>query len=229
MDGDLARPSTTGGSMGAGRRMIVGGNWKCNLTHAQALELADQLNTIHVGDVEVVVTPTLLHLVPVQAKLKRAVGVGAQNCGFTGMGAYTGDVSAEHLANLDVPWVILGHSERRTHFGEDDALLAQKLEHALGAGLRVIFCVGEQKAEREAGKTLDVCKAQLEKVAPLLDPARVVIAYEPVWAIGARARTPATARAPGTACPAGSGRARARLLRWGWRTRRVQQQRARAG
>mmetsp|Transcript_20197 Transcript_20197/g.52099 ORF Transcript_20197/g.52099 Transcript_20197/m.52099 type:complete len:604 (+) Transcript_20197:3-1814(+) len=164
--------------------MIVGGNWKCNLTQAKALELVEHLNAMHVGDVEVVVAPVLLHLPQVQSKLKRSIGVAAQNCSFAGMGAYTGDVSAEHLANIDVPWVILGHSERRSHFGEDDALLATKLEHALEAGLRVIFCVGEQKADREAGRTLDVCKAQLEKVAHLLDPARTVIAYEPVWAIG---------------------------------------------
>jgi len=170
--------------MGGGRRMIVGGNWKCNLTKAKAMDLVEQLNGLDCGDVEVVVAPVFLHLTAVQAQLKRAVSVAAQNCSFAGMGAYTGDVSAEHLANLEVPWVILGHSERRSHFREDDAMLATKLQHALDAGLRVIFCVGEQKEERERGETNAVVRRQLEGVAKLLDPTRVVVAYEPVWAIG---------------------------------------------
>ncbi|KAJ1630934.1 Triosephosphate isomerase [Pavlovales sp. CCMP2436] len=166
------------------RRMIVGGNWKCNLTRAQALELADALNAMPASDVEVVVAPIALHLPFVQSALKRAVSVAAQNCGHAGMGAYTGEVSAEQLAAMDVPWVILGHSERRTYFREDDELLAQKLAQALEHGLRVIFCVGESKGQREAGATLEVCKAQLAGVMKQLDPARVVLAYEPIWAIG---------------------------------------------
>jgi len=164
--------------------MIVGGNWKSNLTRAKALELVDQLNSLHVADVEVVVAPIFLHLPLVLTKLKRAIAVAAQNANYTGQGAYTGEVSAEHLSNMDVPWVIIGHSERRSHYGEDDAMLAAKLEHCLKAGLRVIFCIGEQKADRESGKTLDVCRTQLAGMIKHLDPARVVIAYEPVWAIG---------------------------------------------
>jgi triosephosphate isomerase len=170
--------------LGSTRRMIVGGNWKSNLTQAQALELVEQLNGMDVGDVEVVVAPVALHIPAVQSLLKRAVAVGAQNCGFAGMGAYTGEVSAEHLSAMSVPWVIIGHSERRIHYREDDVTLREKLLHALQCGLRVIFCIGESKAEREAGATAAVCATQLMRVMDLLDPARVVIAYEPVWAIG---------------------------------------------
>jgi len=170
--------------MGGGRKMIIGGNWKCNLDKAKAAALVDALNAIEPGEAEVVVAPIAIHIPMVQNTLKKEIQVAAQNCNFTGMGAYTGELAPEHLVDMGIPWVILGHSERRTYFKEDDELLAKKLAYTLEKGLKVIFCIGEQKEERENGTTMDVCKKQLEQVAKMLDPEKVVIAYEPVWAIG---------------------------------------------
>jgi len=166
--------------------MIVGGNWKCNLDKDKAAALVAQLNGMDCGEVEVVVAPVALHIPMVQSSIKKEVEVSAQNCNFVGMGAYTGELAAEHLVDMGIPWVILGHSERRTHFKEDDEMLAKKLEYALSKGLKVIFCIGEQKEERENGTTMAVCRAQLEKALPHMKayPDSVVIAYEPVWAIG---------------------------------------------
>jgi len=165
--------------------MIVGGNWKCNLDQAKAAALVEQLNGMEVGNCEVVVAPVFLHIPMVMNTLKKDKAlVSAQNCSFTGMGAYTGDISAEHLVDMGIQWVILGHSERRQYFKEDDEMLAKKLEYALSKGLKVIYCIGEQKEQRENGTTMDVCKKQLEGVAKMLNPETVVIAYEPVWAIG---------------------------------------------
>mmetsp|Transcript_18680 Transcript_18680/g.54741 ORF Transcript_18680/g.54741 Transcript_18680/m.54741 type:complete len:249 (+) Transcript_18680:117-863(+) len=170
--------------MGGGRKMIVGGNWKCNLDKAKAAALVEMLNAVDVGAAEVVVCPVAIHIPMVQSTLKKDISVACQNCNFTGMGAYTGDIAAEHLVDMEIPWVLIGHSERRTYFKEDDEMLAKKLEYALSKGLKVIFCIGEQKEERENGTTMDVCKKQLEQVVKMLDPEKVVIAYEPVWAIG---------------------------------------------
>eukprot|EP00960_Hanusia_phi_P078258 768799-Hanusia_phi.AAC.4 len=93
-------------------------------------------------------------------------------------------IPPSQLADMGAKWVILGHSERREYFKEDNEMLRQKLEYALSKGLKVIFCIGEKLEERNGGKTLDVCKSQLEPVKDLLKPETVVIAYEPVWAIG---------------------------------------------
>jgi len=169
---------------GSGRKMIVGGNWKCNLDKVKAQQLTESLNGMEIGDAEVVVAPVFVHIPMVQGTLKKEISVSAQNCSFTGMGAYTGDISADHLVDMEIPWVILGHSERRAYFKEDDEMLAKKLKYALEKGLKVIYCIGELKEERENGTTMDVCKKQLEQVASMLDPEKVVIAYEPVWAIG---------------------------------------------
>ncbi len=101
-----------------------------------------------------------------------------------GNGAYTGEVSADQLKDIGAAWVILGHSERRQLYKEDSAMLRSKMEAALSAGLKVVYCVGELLEEREAGRTREVCVSQLEPVKDLLRPESVVIAYEPVWAIG---------------------------------------------
>ncbi|KAJ1624719.1 triose-phosphate isomerase [Pavlovales sp. CCMP2436] len=169
----------------SGRKMIVGGNWKCNLTTAGAAALVEQLNAMEVGNCEVYVAPVAIHIPMVLSTLKTEVAsVACQNCNFTGTGAYTGEISAEHLVDMSIPWVILGHSERRQCFKEDDEFLAKKLAYALSKGLKVVFCIGELKEQREDGTTMEVCKKQLVQVAKMLDPATVVIAYEPVWAIG---------------------------------------------
>ena len=103
-----------------------------------------------------------------------------------GFGAYTGEVCADQIRNFDIRWVILGHSERRTHFGETDQVVAKKIESALKSGLNVIFCFGETLAEREQGKTIEVIQRQLDAARPVIGDHwnKVVLAYEPVWAIG---------------------------------------------
>ena len=103
---------------------------------------------------------------------------------FQGNGAYTGEISAEQLKDIGATWVILGHSERRQYFKEDNAILREKLQYVLSKGLKVIYCIGESLAEREGGKTKEVNISQLEPVKDLLDANTVVIAYEPIWAIG---------------------------------------------
>jgi triosephosphate isomerase (TIM) len=110
--------------------------------------------------------------------------VAAQNCSPT-FGAFTGEVAAEHLKDIKVSWVILGHSERRTHFGETDQVVAKKVESALKNDIKVIFCFGETLQEREENRTIEVVERQLNAIKGVVhDWSKVVFAYEPVWAIG---------------------------------------------
>lgn len=138
--------------------------------------------------VSVVVCPPFTSLECASKAVSNAnVGVGAQNMYFESSGAYTGEISAEMLRHLRVDWVILGHSERRAIFGEDDALINRKVKAALANSLKPILCVGETIEEREAGNTLKVVETQLTEGLKDIDEAKVeevVIAYEPVWAIG---------------------------------------------
>jgi triosephosphate isomerase (TIM) len=174
------------------REVIVAGNWKMHTTPAEAGELA---RTIAARTREPAVTrvicPPFVCLAPVRDALAAAgedVEVGAQNVHHELQGAYTGEVSAPMLNGL-ATWVIVGHSERRRDAGETDDLIAAKLTRALDAGLRPILCVGEQLDEREAGRALAVVREQLQGALGSHDSARLraallVIAYEPVWAIG---------------------------------------------
>jgi triosephosphate isomerase len=125
-----------------------------------------------------------------------AIKLGAQNVHFEPQGAYTGEVSAPMLVDAGCNYVIIGHSERRQHFGEPNDLLAKKVRAAMSAGLKVIYCVGETLEQREAGQTQDVAAQQLEQVIGSdLDPAKLTVAYEPVWAIGTgRTATPGQAQ-----------------------------------
>ncbi|GJQ11301.1 hypothetical protein GpartN1_g3092.t1 [Galdieria partita] len=172
------------------RHFFVGGNWKCNGNKRSILELVELVNGIHVErntGVEVVCAPPFPYLDLVRSTLKKEFGVAAQNCWIAGSGAYTGEVSADMLLDVGVEWVILGHSERRhlPELHESDETIAQKTEKALESGLGVILCIGELLQERENGKTLDVCIRQLNAVAKVVtDWQKVVVAYEPVWAIG---------------------------------------------
>jgi triosephosphate isomerase (TIM) len=166
------------------RRPIVGGNWKCNLNQEGARKLVASLNELDAEGCDVVVAPIALHIPIATAALKPAVAVAAQNCNFKGTGAYTGELAPEQLVDAGVRWVILGHSERRSYFKEDNDILRAKLEAARAAGLSVIFCIGESLQEREEERTREVLVSQLKPVVDLLDPAGVVIAYEPIWAIG---------------------------------------------
>lgn len=136
---------------------------------------------------DVVIAPTLLHLSSVASTLRPDWAAAAQNAWHKGCGAFTGEVPVQALADAGIPWVILGHSERRALFGEGNEVVGAKVRAALDAGLNVIACVGERLDQREAGEAESVVAAQLAAIAAPLeeaDWAKVVIAYEPVWAIG---------------------------------------------
>ena len=179
-------------------RSIVAGNWKMNTTLGSALELATGVaaGAGSVGDVELIVCPPFVSLAAVRDAVSGSrVEVGAQNMHHEGSGAFTGEVSAEMLAGL-CQYVILGHSERRQLFGETDESVNLKVRAALLAGLRPIVCVGETLEQREAGDAADVVEGQvLAGLADVTDISDLVVAYEPVWAIGTgRAATPEIAQ-----------------------------------
>jgi len=171
------------------RKPFVGGNWKSNGT----LESAKVLCKAFVSSapawsnkVDVVVCPILPQLSLVKKiTSKSSLKVGAQNVSASSEGAFTGEVSAAQLKDFGVQWTLIGHSERRTKYGETDALTAEKMEKCQAAGVSVIFCIGELLEEREAGKTDEVNKRQLDAIVDKVKEWKnVVIAYEPVWAIG---------------------------------------------
>jgi len=171
------------------RRFFVGGNFKLNpSTLEESQSLLDVLNNADLDpDTEIVIAPPSIYLIPVKAGIRNGISVAAQNCYFEPSGAFTGETSPTQLANAGIPYVILGHSERRTIFLESSELVAKKTKAAISAGLSVILCIGETLAEREGGKTKEVCEAQLKAVVQVLkeeDWSKIVIAYEPVWAIG---------------------------------------------
>ena len=172
------------------RTKIVAGNWKMNKTPAEGAALIAGIRK-ELGDgklpVEVVVCPPFTGLDAASKALAGSkIGLGAQNLHFEAPGAFTGEVCAEMLKELGVRYVILGHSERRTLFGETDVLVNRKTKAALAAGLTPLVCVGETLAEREAGKTEKVVTTQVrDSLVGLGDGLKkIVIAYEPVWAIG---------------------------------------------
>lgn len=173
------------------RRKIVAGNWKMNTMPAEGVELAKAVAAKRHeagSNVELIVCPPFTHLSEV-VKVTRGTGVavGAQNCAAEEKGAYTGEVSAAMLASLGVEYVILGHSERREYYGETSETLNRKMAMAYANKLVPIYCVGEKLAEREAGKHFDVVGTQLREVVFNLTPeqfANLIVAYEPVWAIG---------------------------------------------
>ncbi|OSD07937.1 triose phosphate isomerase [Trametes coccinea BRFM310] len=138
-------------------------------------------------NVEVVIAPPSIYLLPLKDLLRKDIQIAAQNCYFKTSGAFTGETSPAQLIDAGIPYVILGHSERRTLFHETSGIVAEKTRAAIEAGLRVILCVGETLEEREANRTKEVVESQLKPVVDTItkeDWAKVVIAYEPVWAIG---------------------------------------------
>nr|XP_009793252.1 PREDICTED: triosephosphate isomerase, cytosolic isoform X1 [Nicotiana sylvestris] len=171
-----------------GRTFFVGGNWKCNGTSEEVKKIVSTLNAGQVPSqdvAEVVVSPPFVFLPLVKNELRPDFHVAAQNCWVKKGGAFTGEVSAEMLVNLSIPWVILGHSERRAILGESDEFVGDKVAYAISQGLKVIACVGETLEQRESGSTIDVVAAQTKAIADRVkDWTKVVIAYEPVWAIG---------------------------------------------
>ncbi|ETN69743.1 triose-phosphate isomerase [Necator americanus] len=168
------------------RKFFVGGNWKMNGDKPSIDGICVFLNqSAGVPDVDVIVAPPAPYLTYVKDHLKNSVKVSAQNCYKVPKGAFTGEVSPAMLKDLGIEWVILGHSERRHIFGESDQLIAEKTVHALEAKINVIFCIGEKLEEREAGKTKEVNFRQMQAlVDKKVDWTNIVIAYEPVWAIG---------------------------------------------
>jgi glyceraldehyde 3-phosphate dehydrogenase len=170
-----------------GRKFFVGGNWKCNGNVQQVKELVSMLNQSTLSqDTEVVVCPSQVYVQGVLDKLRGDVKVGAQDCWVQGNGAFTGETSADMLVDMGVGWVIIGHSERRGK-GESDAEVAKKAKYALDKGLSVIACCGEPLEARESGATNEYVFPQIKAYADAFtkdDWKRVVIAYEPIWAIG---------------------------------------------
>ncbi|KAG3118266.1 hypothetical protein PI124_g3483 [Phytophthora idaei] len=171
------------------RKYFIGGNWKCNGTRSSVRHLVGILNktVVDPSQVDVIVAPPSLHLDQVQQLLQRDIAVCAQNVSLTGLGAFTGEIAAEQLVDFGISWTITGHSERRAYYGETDEVVAKKTKRALDLGLQVIFCIGETLEQRKAGQTLDVLTRQTKALAAIISEKeweRVVIAYEPVWAIG---------------------------------------------
>jgi triosephosphate isomerase len=171
------------------RRPIVIGNWKCHLTLSEASALVQQLVRVcETEAVDVAVCPPFTALAVVAAALSgTSIALGAQDLFWEPQGAFTGEISPLMLKEVGCRYVIIGHSERRTHFGETDESVARKLKAALGAGLNPIMCIGETLAEREAGRTWAILTKQLEGGlggTARQDIERVTMAYEPVWAIG---------------------------------------------
>jgi triosephosphate isomerase len=180
------------------RKKILAANWKMNLTHSEAESYFDTfLSEIgQVNDVEVVIIPpfTAIPALVTASERMPAIRIGAQNMHWEKSGAFTGEVSGAMLRAHYVKYVILGHSERRTLFGETDEIVNRKVRAALDAGLRPIFCVGESLQERDGGKIEEVLRHQIRKGLEgvvLKDLPEVVVAYEPCWAIGTgRSATP---------------------------------------
>ncbi len=171
------------------RKRIIAGNWKMNKTPSEAKALVSELESLVVNDnVDVVYCVPAIDIVPVvEAVAGSNVNVGAQNMYFEESGAYTGEISAAMLKDAGVKYVILGHSERRDYFKEDDELLNKKVKKAFEAGLTPILCCGETLEQREAGVTMDFIRCQIKNdlQGVTADQAKsMVIAYEPIWAIG---------------------------------------------
>jgi triosephosphate isomerase len=176
-----------------GRRYLIGGNWKCNGSldsNAERTKIFNEAGSIP-ENVDVVLCVPFVHISMVLASLREDIDVGAQDCGRHGScGAFTGETGSHQLKDIGCTWVIIGHSERREGFGmagEPEELCAEKCKIALENGLKVMFCIGEKKEERESGVTMKVCAKQLEPLVKVLEPKdweRISIAYEPVWAIG---------------------------------------------
>lgn len=167
------------------RQFFVGGNWKCNGSVNQVNELVGMLNTATIpNDTQVVIAPSTIHLSDVKKSIRSDIEVSGQDCWTQGGGAFTGETSAEMLKDLGAKWTVVGHSERRGN-GEEDSTVAVKAAYALKQGLSVIACIGETKEERESSKTIEVVTRQLGAYAKeIKDWSNVVVAYEPVWAIG---------------------------------------------
>lgn len=172
------------------RKNVVAGNWKMNTTLQEGVKLAEDVNEALKNvdaKCDVVICVPFTHLAPVNEVIDSKLGLGAENCADHKSGAYTGEVSASMVASTGATYVILGHSERRQYYGETAETLKEKVALALDNNLTPIFCIGEVLEQRENGSYLDVVKSQIEDALFGLSAAefsKLVLAYEPVWAIG---------------------------------------------
>ncbi|KAF8819489.1 triose-phosphate isomerase TPI-II [Cardiosporidium cionae] len=164
------------------RKPWIGGNWKSNGSLATNQERRKQI-FICISDV--VVFPTFVHIPKVKEQLREQFDVGAQNCSRTNEGAFTGEISVKALQEIGVKWILCGHSERRQLFSENDECVVEKVEKVLDCNIFAVICIGETLEERNAGKSIEVCTRQLNAaITKIADWSKIVIAYEPVWAIG---------------------------------------------
>jgi|EP00670_Eutreptiella_braarudii_P004735 triosephosphate isomerase len=177
--------------MPATRKPVVGGNWKCNPDSMKKLDdLIANINACDTSKCDVYVCPSPLHVAYCSGKFTNGALVTPQNCNFKGCGAFTGEMAVEQMKDMGITQVLIGHSERRGEFGifpmDNNDTLAIKLKYILDAGMSCVFCIGEPKEIREKGldAVLAEMDVQLSQIYSLLDPEKVVIAYEPVWAIG---------------------------------------------
>ncbi len=172
------------------RKKIVAGNWKMNMNYEAGRDLTKSIvEKMKPSDTLVILGTPYIHLMNVSRIIKDIsnLELSAQNCHQEERGAYTGEVSAGMIRSCGAAYVILGHSERREYFGEEDKLIAKKIDAALSQGLKPIYCCGEKLEVREAGKQNELVKEQIEQALFHLSPeafSNIVIAYEPVWAIG---------------------------------------------
>ena len=187
------------------RKTVIAGNWKMNRTPAEAKELAGAIVPLVKGaGCGVVLCVPYVDLLPVLEAVKGSgIGVGAENCHWAASGAFTGEISAPMLSSIGARYVIVGHSERRTYFGETDRTVNKRLRAALDSGLSVIVCVGETLEQREQGVTAELVAMQVKIALGGVSEAelkRIIVAYEPIWAIGT-GKT-ATARQADEVCAA---------------------------
>eukprot|EP01084_Bolivina_argentea_P110274 196945_1 len=172
------------------RKYFIGGNWKCNGSVKSVSELADGLSRIDTSGVDVLVAPLPIHLPLVQNKLSKSkIIVSSQNVSATKMGAYTGEIAAKQLQDMGINTTLIGHSERRKYYGETNEITTTKIQRALSQKIKCVCCLGETLEERKSNKVEQVCFASLKAIAQGVgkDKAQwdnIVIAYEPVWAIG---------------------------------------------
>ena len=168
------------------RKFFVGGNFKMNGSKSSIKEIVDNLNNADLDkNAEVVVSPPALYLPLVRDTLRKDIEVAAQNVYDKPNGAFTGEISVSQLKDSEINWAILGHSERRTILGESDEVISSKTKYATENGLKVIWCCGESLETREAGKTIEFVSAQIKSLqSQVSDWSNIVIAYEPIWAIG---------------------------------------------
>lgn len=170
------------------RKKIVAGNWKMNNDLNQTILLIEKLKKIEINEVSVMIAPSSLFLKTAKDLLHDfKIEVVSQNVHQENKGAYTGEVSCDMLKSIGISTTLIGHSERRAYFNEDDQVLLKKVKYAIDSGMKIIFCFGEQLIDRKSNKHFEIVKSQLENTVLKLDSeswSNIILAYEPVWAIG---------------------------------------------